>query len=185
MELEWVWVLPRTAGKGGDMIKDATIAPKERVNIVYRPAEGEGREEVELPMKLLVIGDFTGSRDRRAMEKREPVAITKANFDEVMQGQNISLNLAVPNRLVDRADQELGVTLEVTALRDFGPESVLEQVPELMRLLQLREALRALKGPLANLPDFGRKIHELVTDNEMRAKLLAEISQQQSERRSP
>ena len=33
------------------MAKEGTVAPKERVNIVYRPATGDAQEEVELPLK--------------------------------------------------------------------------------------------------------------------------------------
>lgn len=157
------------------MSKEASVAPKERVNIVYRPADGDGREDVELPLKMLVMGDFTGRPDERPVEKRDPIAVDKDNFNEVMKAQGISLNIAVPNRLSGVADDELPVNLKVESLKDFGPEAVVEQVPEMKRLLELREALRALKGPLSNVPDFRRKIQELITDDAARAKLLAEI----------
>ena len=41
------------------MPRESSVAPKERVNIVYRPATGDASEEVELPLKILVMGDFT------------------------------------------------------------------------------------------------------------------------------
>ncbi len=41
------------------MATDGSVAPKERVNIVYRPATGDAQAEVELPLKLLVMGDYT------------------------------------------------------------------------------------------------------------------------------
>jgi type VI secretion system protein ImpB len=50
------------------MAKEGTVAPKERVNIVYRPATGDAKEEVELPLKLLVVGDFTLRPDDRMIE---------------------------------------------------------------------------------------------------------------------
>jgi type VI secretion system protein ImpB len=158
------------------MSKEASVAPKERVNIVYRPADGDGREDVELPMKILVTGDFTGAADDRAMDKRDPVAINKDNFNEVMKGQGISLQMAVPNRLTGNADDELTVRLKVEALRDFGPEAIVEQVPELKRLLELRDAMRSLKGPLANAPEFRRMLQELTANDSTRAKLLSEIA---------
>ncbi|MBJ6724529.1 type VI secretion system contractile sheath small subunit [Geomesophilobacter sediminis] len=158
------------------MGKDGSVAPKERVNIVYRPAEGDGREEVELPMKLLVVGDFSGSPDPRPLERREPVAVNKDNFNEAMRIHEISLQFCVPNRLCDKADDELEVALQFAALSDFAPEAVVEQVPQLKRLLELREALRALKGPLANLPDFRRTLQELLSNDTLRPKLLAEIT---------
>lgn len=157
------------------MAKDPTIAPKERVNIVYRPAIGDAKEDVELPLKMLVIGDFTGRPDDRPLERREPVSIDKDNFNEVLKAQEIALNLSVPNRLSGNADEAMNLSLRVESMKDFGPEAIVEQVPELKRLLELREALRALKGPLSNVPEFRKKIQELLKDENASATLLAEI----------
>jgi len=157
------------------MAKESSIAPKERVNIVYRPSLGDAKEEVELPLKMLVVGDFTGNPGDRAVEKREPVNIDKDNFNEVLKAQNISLNLSVPNRLAADMEAELNVSLRVESMKDLGPEAIVEQVPEMRRLLELRDALRALKGPLSNVPEFRRKIQELIKDDDARQRLLAEI----------
>ena len=35
-----------------------SVAPKERINIRYVPATGDEQAEVELPHKMLVMGDF-------------------------------------------------------------------------------------------------------------------------------
>ena len=37
------------------MAKEGSVAPRERVNIVYKPATGDAQEEKELPLKLLVF----------------------------------------------------------------------------------------------------------------------------------
>ena len=63
------------------MAKEGSVAPKERVNIVYRPATGDAKEEIELPLKLLVIGDFTQRPDDRMVEERERRRIER--FSEV------------------------------------------------------------------------------------------------------
>lgn len=157
------------------MAKESSIAPKERVNIVYRPSLGNAQEEVELPLKMLVLGDFTGNPDERPLEKREPVNVDKDNFNEVLKAQNISLSFSVPNRLATEEGDELNVRLRLETMKDFGPEAIVAQVPELRRLLELREALRALKGPLSNVPEFRRKIQELIKDDATRQRLLTEI----------
>ncbi|NVN91506.1 MAG: type VI secretion system contractile sheath small subunit [Desulfuromonadales bacterium] len=157
------------------MAKEATIAPKERVNIVYRPAIDDAQEDVELPLKMLVLGDFTGNSDDRPLEQREPQNIDKDNFNEILRAQNITLNLSIPNRLVAEEDQDMNVTLRVESMKDFGPEAIAEQVPELRRLLELREALRSLKGPLSNIPEFRKKVQALIKDDSTRQKLLTEI----------
>jgi len=157
------------------MAKEGSVAPRERVNIVYRPATGNAQEEVELPLKLLVLGDFTGVPDDRPLEDREPINVDKDNFNEVLKAQGLGLNIAVPNRFAEEPEAEMNVELKFNSIKDFEPEAVARNTPELKRLLELREALGALKGPLSNLPDFRKKIQELVKDETARAKLLKEL----------
>ena len=157
------------------MGKEPSVAPKERVNIVYRTSVGDAKEDVELPLKTLVMGDFTGKLDERPLETREPINIDKDNFNEVMKAQGVTINFSVPNRLSDQPDAELDLKLKMESINDFSPEAVVQQIPELQRLMELRDALRSLKGPLANVPEFRKKIQELIKDENAREKLLAEI----------
>jgi type VI secretion system protein ImpB len=157
------------------MAKEPSVAPKERVNIVYRPALGDAKEEVELPLRLLVMGDFTLSSDDRMLEEREPINVDKDNFNEVLKEQKIGLNLAVPNKISGEPDDELSVQLNFESIKDFGPEAVARKTPELKKLLELREALTALKGPLSNVPEFRKKVQELVKDEAAREQVLKEL----------
>ena len=146
------------------MAKESSVAPKERVNIVYRPATGGAQQEKELPLKLLVLGDYTLKEDETPLEERKPVSVDKDNFNDVMASQSLSLALKVPNKLTEKKageeEDQLAVKLDFKSTKDFRPEAVAEQVPELNQLLQLRTALQALKGPLGNIPAFRKKIRE-------------------------
>lgn len=157
------------------MAKEGTVAPKERVNIVYRPATGDAKEEVELPLKMLVVGDFTQREDDRMIEEREPTNIDKDNFNEVMKAQNLQLDVNVADKLSDDPDAELALSLKFESLKDFDPETIARNTPELNKLMQLREALNALKGPMSNRPEFRKKIQEIITDESAREKLLKEL----------
>jgi len=157
------------------MAKESSVAPRERVNIVYRPATGDAKEEVELPLKLLIMGDFTGKPDDRPLEDREPINIDKDNFNEVLKAQDVGINVTVPNKISGEPDEDMNVELKFDSIKDFGPEAVAKKTPELNRLLELREALGSLKGPLSNVPDFRKKIQELVKDDAAREKLLKEL----------
>ena len=156
-----------------------SVAPRERVNITYRPATDGAQEDVELPFKILVLGDFTGREDERPIEDRDPISVDKDNFAKVMAAQRLGVEISVPNALVDGGDAgdagELAVTLRFASLADFRPEGLARQVPELQRLLELRAALVALKGPIVNVPGFVRKIRELLRDPAQRARLLREL----------
>ncbi|CAI8836778.1 MULTISPECIES: type VI secretion system contractile sheath small subunit [Pseudomonas] len=158
------------------MAKEGSVAPKERINITFKPAVGGVREEVELPLKLLVLGDFTQREDLRKLEDRKPIALNQNTLDEVLAKQALSLTLNVPNRLQDGAEvEDLAIQLRINSMRDFNPANLVEQIPELHKLMALREALMALKGPLGNTPSFRKAIEQALADDESRARVLAEL----------
>lgn len=158
------------------MAKEGSVAPKERINITFKPSVGGAQEEVELPLKLLVLGDFTQREDLRKLEDRKPVGIDKNNLDEVLAKQDLSLALSVPNRLRDSAEpEELGVQVRIHSMKDFNPAHLIEQIPELKKLMDLRDALVALKGPLGNTPSFRKAIETALADDGSRSRVLAEL----------
>lgn len=155
--------------------QSGSVAPKERINIVYKPATGGRKDQVELPMKLFVMGDFTGRPDERAVEDREPVAISNDTFNEVMESLDLNTEFSVPNRLDAGSKDELAVQLRFKSIRDFDPGRVVEAVPELRKMLELREALKALKGPLGNVPAMRKKIQDILQDDKKSKALMAEL----------
>ncbi|QKS83861.1 type VI secretion system contractile sheath small subunit [Pseudomonas bijieensis] len=158
------------------MAKEGSIAPKERINVTFKPATGGAQEEIELPLKLLAIGDYTHRRDERKIEDRKPIGIDKMSFDEVLAKQELNLTLSVPNRLQEGSEtQELAVQLRVNSMKDFNPASLVEQVPELSKLMELRGALVALKGPLGNAPAFRKAIEGVLANDDSRRRVLDEL----------
>ena len=156
------------------MSQEGSVAPKERVNIVYKSATGGATAEKELPLKLLMMGDYTQRADDTPLEDRKRIQIDKDNFNDVMKSQNLKLDFAVDNTLTEEEGDDMAVSLNFKSLADFGPESVARQVPELRKLLEMREALTALKGQLS-FPDFQRRLQGIVDDKEKRAQLLSDI----------
>ncbi|WP_285349379.1 type VI secretion system contractile sheath small subunit [Pseudomonas sp. ME-P-057] len=158
------------------MAKEGSVAPKERINVTFKPATGGAQEEIELPLKLLAIGDYTLRKDDRKLEERKPISIDKMTFDDVLAKQALSLTLSVPNRLQEAKDgEELGVQLKVNTMKDFNPASLVDQLPELRKLMELRDALVALKGPLGNAPAFRKAIEGVLADDESRGRVLGEL----------
>ncbi len=157
------------------MSKESSVAPTERVNIVYKPATGNAQEQVELPLKVLMLGDFTGQEDARPLEQRAPINVDKANFNDVMAQQNLKVTLTAADKLSADPGATMSVSLQFKNLNDFSPESVVNQVPELKKLLELRSALNALKGPLGNLPAFRKKLQALLADEDGRKALIKEL----------
>ena len=163
------------------MAKESTIAPRERVNITYKPATGGAKEEVELPMKLIMLGDYTQREDDRALQDRDPVSIDKDNFESVMAEHRLELSFSVPDRLTGEEDAELPVSIRFDKMEDFTPGRIAEQVPELNQLLELRRALAALKGPLANTKQFEKTIQGFMDSEADVKKLMDELNLGDSE----
>lgn len=158
------------------MAKEGSVAPKERINVTFKPATGGAQEEIELPLKLMVLGDFTQRADERKIEDRKPISIDKNSFDEVLAKQELNLTFGVTNRLQDEAnDDELAVQLRINSMKDFNPANLVEQVPELKKLMELRDALVALKGPLGNAPAFRKAIESVLADTDSRDRVLGEL----------
>lgn len=157
------------------MAKEGSVAPKERVNIVYRPATGDAKEEVELPLKVMVMGDFSLRDDETPVEERKSISVDKDNLDEVIRAQNLELKTSVNNTLSNEPNAQMNLNLDFKSMKDFDPDAIIQKVPELKKMLELREALKALKGPLGNVPDFRKKIQDLVKDDGAKARLLKEL----------
>jgi type VI secretion system protein ImpB len=152
------------------MAKEGSVGPRSRINIKYTAAIGDAQKEIELPLRLLVLGDFTGKQDGTALAERKAISVNKDNFAEVMSQQKLEAKIAVKDKLTGDPDSQIAVNLKFDSLKDFTPGQLAHQVPELAKLMQVREALMALKNDL-NKADFRKKLEQLVTDPELRSKL--------------
>lgn len=150
------------------VVKDGSNAPEERVNLVYKTDTGGETPEKELPLKLLVVGDFTGKPSEQMVEERQAYAIKQpTDFENVLKASDVSLNMQVPDvRDSDKSAGDLSVNLEFKELKDFDPDRIAARVPELKQLLDLRDELLELKGPLANDDKFRRRIQEILNDKQ-------------------
>jgi type VI secretion system protein ImpB len=158
------------------MAKDSSVAPQERINITYKSTNPDMPEDIELPLKMLFLGDYTNREDPRALEDRLPVNIDKDNFDDVLEAHKLKLDISVADKMSGQEDGKLSIALQFKKLSDFGPEAIAQQMPEIRSLLELRKAISSLKGPLGNVPAFRRKIQELLKDEGARDKLMKELN---------
>lgn len=138
--------------------------PASRVNIKYVKYVGDATEEVELPLKLLLVGDYTMREDDTPVEDRKKINVNKNNFSSVMREQNLGLNFSVKNVLSGEEGDELPVDLKFESLDDFSPEAIASQVPDLQVLLEVRKLLMDLKGRVVNNTAFRRELSKIMED---------------------
>ena len=154
-----------------------SVAPKERINITYKTKTNNQEADVELPLKLMVMANLTGYNDT-PLEEREVVSINKINFDQVMQKMDIKTKFTVENKLGLGSD-EINIELKISNMKDFSPDNIAKQIPEINQLLELRKALVSLKGPMGNIPDFRKAVLDALKDKKTKQELLLEIKDSQ------
>jgi len=147
--------------KGDSVQKRLQKVRPPRVQMTYDVEIGDAVENKELPFVLGVLGDFGGNpdADKKRLKDRKFVAIDRDNFDEVMQGVDPVARFQVPNVLGEQGGQ-FGVELRFNAMADFRPESVVQQVEPLRKLLEARTKLADLRNKLAG----NDKLEDLLTE---------------------
>ena len=70
----------------------------------------------------------------------------------------------------------MSLDMRFDSIKDFSPDRVAENVPELKKLLDIRNALAALKGPLGNMRQFRKQLEDTLQDEELVAKFMDVVS---------
>lgn len=148
--------------------------PKARVNIKLDLHTGGAQKKVELPLKLMVMGDYSNGKEQRALSERNKIDINKNNFDSVLGEFSPALKLVVENTLMDEtADTTIG--LKFQSMKDFEPEQVARQIPQLRALLAMRNLLRDLKSNLLDNATFRQELELILKDDALSSELRAEL----------
>lgn len=148
-----------------------------RVQLTYDVEVGDAIEQKEIPFVVGVMGDFTGQPDADnplpKLKDRKFVQVDMDNFDEVMAGMAPRASYRVPNKL--SADGgEFAVNLQFNQMEDFRPESVVQQVEPLRKLLEARTKLSDLRNKLAGNEKLEDALGEVLSNTEQRRRLEAE-----------
>ncbi|MDA8504725.1 type VI secretion system contractile sheath small subunit, partial [Citrobacter sp. Awk 2] len=80
--------------------------PKARVNLKLDLHTGGASKKTELPLKLLVAGDFSNGQEFLPLSGREKTNITKNNFDAVLSDYSPRVDLTVKNTLADDGSED-------------------------------------------------------------------------------
>lgn len=148
-----------------------------RVQLTYDVEIGDAIEQKELPFVMGVMGDFTGQPDPdkpvARLKDRKFVNVDLDNFDEVLSGMAPRASYRVKNKL--SADGgEFAVNLDFKKIDDFRPESVVEQVEPLRKLLEARTKLSDLRNKMAGNEKLEDVLGAVLSNTEQLKQLGAE-----------
>lgn len=146
-----------------------------RVQMTYDVEIGDAIEKKELPFVVGVVGDFSGQSEveQKKLRDRKFVNVDNDNFDEVLKGVEPRAAFRVANTLSEKGG-EFAVDLKFKSMEDFRPESVVQQVEPLKRLLEARTKLADLRNKLAG----NEKLEDILSEVLSSTEKLAALSQQ-------
>lgn len=138
-----------------------------RVQLTYEVEKGDAIELKELPFVAGIIGDFSGNPETPLpkIKDRKFVNVDLDNFDDVMKGMEPRAVYRVPNKISD-AGGEFAVELNFRSMDDFRPESVVQQVEPLRKLLEARTKLADLRNKLAGNERLEDMLNDVLSNTE-------------------
>lgn len=149
--------------------------PKARINLKLDLHTGGASKKTELPLKLLITGDFSNGVEQRPLSERNKIDVDKNNLNNVISEFSPSLKISVENTLTgDGSEEDINLTFH--NMKDFEPEQVARQIPQLKALLSMRNLLRDLKSNLLDNATFRKSLEAILRDPALSDELRAELS---------
>jgi type VI secretion system protein ImpB len=152
--------------------------PKSRLTLTYRTTVRGEPEDVQLPFRVLVMGDLSGgtSVDRKIdLDQRKLRGLDGKNLDSVMRDMKSTVTVSVPNKIDPDKQSDLNVTLPINSMKSFTPAEIANNVPKIKALTVLKKLLLEVQANLDNRKEFRRLVRALAQDKDAVEKLLAEL----------
>ncbi len=149
--------------------------PKSRITLVYRTTINGQREDVKLPFRVAVLGDFSlgSSTDRQAdLDERKMRSVTGSNLNDLMKDMGMSVSFEVDDKVSSEGSGRMAVELPITGMKSFHPDEIVHHVPKLKALLLLRKLLMEMQSDIDNRKELRRTLYELFSNKEELQKLL-------------
>jgi len=143
-----------------------------RVHITYDVEVGGAIENKELPFVLGVLGDFSGQPEEPLprVKERKLIEIDRDNFDQVLAAMKPRLTYRVDNKLTNDGSK-MGVELNFRSIDDFHPDSVVQQVEPLRKMVTARQRLSDLLSKMDGNDKLETILNEIVSDTNAQAQL--------------
>lgn len=146
-----------------------------RVNIKLDIHTDGEQKSKELPFKLLVVGDFSAGNNPLSVAERDKHRVNADTISEVMNALQPKLDLKI-DAPFGKSEEKINAKLTFKSLADFHPDTIVTQIPELAKLVAMRNLLKDLQANQIDNQAFCSRLNELVTDSGKRKQLSHDVS---------
>lgn len=150
---------------------------KPRVHITYDVEKGDAMEVKELPFVVGVMSDLSGSGERTGtLKERKFHEVDRDSFNEFLATQKPRFTGQVDDEISGSTDKQIGVEIEFRSMKDFEPEGIVEQVPVLKELLEIRQRLKSLQSRVSSSSEVQELIEDILVKEERRREIASELA---------
>jgi type VI secretion system protein ImpB len=152
--------------------------PKSRLTLKYKTEVSGQPEDLTLPLRMLVTGDFSlgSSKDRKVdLDERRLRNMDGKNTDAVMKDMGMSLKFAVPNKIDPESEEDMNVELPIDSMKAFLPDHIAQNVPKLKGILMLKQLLEEMMSNVDNRKEFRNLLGKLLSDQESLGKMMEQL----------
>jgi type VI secretion system protein ImpB len=151
--------------------------PKSRITLTYRIPQGVEQKELELPFRVVVMGNLSGStpdgqnksKDQKVdLDKRAIRRLDGKNLNKVMSDMDLKVSVKVKDCIEpgDDGSNELEVTLPIKGMKSFTPAEIAQNVPKIKALLLLKKLLLEGQAHIDNSKEFRKDLQVISKDKE-------------------
>jgi len=143
----------------------------ERVQILNKLlVKGKAENEL-LTMVLMMLNLTPQQEDDNEIMDRKPLSIyKKEDLDNLLKMLKPALKFTVQNKMNNNKageDEEIPVELKFENMKDFGPEQIAKQVPQLEQMIRFRSILKDFRSDLTNIPKLKKALYNMLNDQEL------------------
>jgi type VI secretion system protein ImpB len=152
--------------------------PKSRLTLRYKTEVSGQPEDLTLPLRMLVTGDFSlgSSKDRKVdLDERRLRNMDGKNTDAVMKDMGMSLKFAVPNKIDPESEEDMNVEIPIDSMKAFLPDHIAQNVPKLKGILMLKQLLEEVMSNVDNRKEFRNLLGKLLSDQEALGKMMEQL----------
>lgn len=147
--------------------------PKSRITLTYRIPQGIEKKELELPLRIVVMGNLSGSKEGKNRSKDQLLDLDKRpirrldgkNLNSIMKDMNLQVSYKVNDCIDPGTDpanvNQLEGTLPITGMKSFTPAEIAKNVPRIKALLELKKLLLEAQAHIDNSKEFRADLKEI------------------------
>ena len=140
--------------------------PKSRLTLRYRTEINGEPEDIELPLRLLVLGDFSGKHSpKTSFDERKMVSFDRKHLkiNDIMEKMNIHLQVTDSNEQLH--------TIPIKNMNSFLPGHIIKSITTMDEMVKAKNLLNALLSSINNSSKFRSALTTLMADETSLASL--------------